>query len=1054
MKGLKGLSLLLLVSLGVLLLVGVTAGEVEGATITVPDDYPTINSAVENATDYDTLFIKDGNYTETVIIWRPLRVMGESQDGTVIWSEDPFAMLIVAHRTSVSRLTVGGTTTGAGMILQATGCTVENVTVKESLWGLWVNRGDNNVVRGVDCIDNQWQGLLVEEADHTLLEHVTCSGNNEGIMVRAAVDTVIQDCVSENNRVHGLRVERLVGFYETERLQVIGCVIANNTNNGIEVSDTFDVLVKGCTVTDNQWSAMRFDRCDSVVVYNNHVENYARLGIAVQGGSLGCVIEGNTVMDEGTSWSDIIVHGVEQSIIRANYVECLSSAISVLWANHTLVVDNYMVSTNDNASVSTVGVIVGRHRAGVEMPPTNVTLLRNEVSGFTEGIEVRGGWDIDIIDCIVRDAETGIYFYVFDYGDDPIVGGWVKGCTLDGCGMVIEGMMDVMVEGNLIKGAEVGIRFNATSKTIEANTFMNNVVRDCSQYALIFDGTNGTNVFHTNAFINNTEHSSAPFDDDVFNTFKYGNYWDDYEENYPDASIDGVVWDTPYAVAGSGVTDMYPLAYPYDETDPLADAGEDRTVSAGTEVTLDASGSRDDGTIVNYTWTFEHAGVPVELEGKTVVFTFRSVFVHDVTLSVVDAWGNMASDNVTILVYDDEEPVADAGDDLVVDMDETFTLDASASTDNGWIIRWKWVVEPEGDAVVLEEETVDLWFTEPGRFLVLLSVMDEAGNVGEDALFVTVRDTVPPVAYAGRDISVDQGTAVTLYGGWSTDNVAVDTWTWILYEDGEPVILLGETAEYTFSLAGEYNISLNVTDAAGNWDVDRMSLTVRDTEPPTAAAGEDKEVDQWATVSFDASGSSDNVGIVWYIWTLAEGTTISRMDGPQPEYAFGDPGTYDIELEVWDAAGNVNYDTITVTVNPVPMTRLWRLGPFKDDEGYLGGVRVEVLVNGSTYVDYTQDDGWVEYTLSLYDLVSPVGVIATKEGWDYLEFSLDLDGSGGPTGTIPVMEQTGGDGDGHDDDGEEEETDWLAWGLVIVLVIAFAGTLLYLSNAAKRAGEG
>ena len=119
MTGLKGISLLLLVSLGVLLMVAVGAEDAEGATITVPDDYPTIQSAIDNATDYDTLFIKDGIYQESVVVYKPLTIIGESQDGTVVEKSDPFALLIVANRVNLSSVTVQGTTVGAGLILQA-----------------------------------------------------------------------------------------------------------------------------------------------------------------------------------------------------------------------------------------------------------------------------------------------------------------------------------------------------------------------------------------------------------------------------------------------------------------------------------------------------------------------------------------------------------------------------------------------------------------------------------------------------------------------------------------------------------------------------------------------------------------------------------------------------------------------------------------------------------------------------------------------------------------------------------------------------------------------
>ncbi|MCK4969813.1 MAG: right-handed parallel beta-helix repeat-containing protein, partial [Thermoplasmata archaeon] len=439
------------------------------------------------------------------------------------------------------------------------------------------NRAYHNVVRNVQCLNNSWQGVLVEEADETLLQDVTCKENNEGINIRAAVDTTLEDCTMIENRVHGLLVQRLAGFYETEDVTVLNCVISNNSGNGGDFSDTDGVTVEGCVIEDNAWSAIRFDRCNDVVVRGCQVLNFARLGIAFQGdgSTSGCVIEDNTVKDEDVSWSKIIVHNVEDCIIRNNFVSGLSGAITVNMANNTLVSDNHLMSTNDNASIETVGMIIGRHRAGVFLPPTNVTLIRNEVSGFTEGIRVRGGWDIDIIDCTVSGADVGIAFTVFDYGDDPIVGGMVRDCTFDGCGLVIEGMIDVMVVDNLIKGPQVGIYFNATTKEIMANTFRNNTIRDCGEYGMLFDGTNGTNLFHYNTFLNNTEHASDPDPDDEFDDGKYGNFWDDYRQRYPDANIVGVVWDTPYAVGGGAVMDERPLAYPYDTEAPVADAGED-----------------------------------------------------------------------------------------------------------------------------------------------------------------------------------------------------------------------------------------------------------------------------------------------------------------------------------------------------------------------------------------------------------------------------------------------------------------------------------------------
>ena len=242
---------------------------------------------------------------------------------------------------------------------------------------------------------------------------------------------------------------------------------------------------------------------------------------------------------------------------------------------------------------------------------------------------------------------------------------------------------------------------------------------------------------------------------------------------------------------------------------------------------------------------------------------------------------------------------------------------------------------------------------------------------------------------------------------------------------------------------------LNVSDADGNWDVDDLTLTVRDTETPIADAGTDIEADQGTLVTLDGTASTDNVGVVGFNWLFAEGSALKNLLGAEATYKFDIPGEYELELQAWDAAGNIGLDWVIVTVNEVGSIKQWRLGPFKDDAGALGGVRVSVTISGTPYVAYTDDDGYALLLVAIEGLESPVLVTATKEGWKDSKFEMTLDANGDPTGNIPVMKR---EKDGDDDD-DDEEIDWLAWGLVIVLIIAYAGTLLYLSSAAKRAEQ-
>ena len=1057
MQGMKGLALLMLVSLGALLLAVVSIAGAEGATITVPDDYPTINSAIENATDYDTLFIKDGNYTETVVIWRPLTVMGESRDGTIIWSENPFAVLMVSHKTSLSRLTVGGTTVGAGLILQATGCTVEDVTIKESLWGLWVNRGDNNVIRDVDCVDNQWQGLLVEEADHNVFEDVECVGNNEGAMARAAIDNTFRNCSFLMNRNQGFVGMMLEAFYANNGLVLVGCEASGNNGTGIEVQYFDRVTVDNCTVDDNGMHGIYFTQCNDVTVRGCIVRNFERLGIGYSGqyDCRGCLIEGNYVEHEEASWTNIMVRRAEDCLVIGNTVRCVGSGISVYEANHTVVEDNTVVGVGDDPTALTHGMTVERPPGGSGLAPHDVTLRGNVVSGFHDGIWARGAKDLVISDCTFTDCVIGVNCeYVPNWGDKPFDGGEVTDCLFEGCGLDLQGMEGVTVMGNTISGAAIGIRVNATAVMVDGNLFTGNVIRDCTQYGVFFNSTNGTNTFSLNAFIGNARDASDPDPMDMFDDGKYGNYWDDYEERYPGASVNGDVWDTPYAVNGSAVMDRFPLVYEYDTEPPVADAGEDRTVEAGGSVTLDGTGSTDDHVILNYTWYVEgHGGSPEVLHGPMADLAFVFIGRYEVQLTVRDAWGNIGTDTLVIQVEDHEAPAADAGNDIEVGMGEELVLDGTASSDNGVIVAYKWTVSMDGFERVVEGAIVTLNIERPGDYTMTLSVRDEANNTGSDTLTVRVTDTEPPVADAGPDIEYryTRVRLASLNGSRSSDNVGIDSWTWILINESEQLIGSSEQVYYTF-YPGTHHVRLLVRDMAGNNDTDEVVIHVWDGVPPYANAGEDIIVNEGTNVTFNGTGSDDSEGeIVEYQWCLIIEGEIVNLFGPTPSYIFAIPGTYLVILFVRDEGLNTDMDRLKVTVLSVEEDREWRIGPFKDVNGPLGGVRVEAVFNGTSIVAYTDDGGTATFTVPLEDLTSPVAVSATKEGWEDLDFDVTLDASGDPTGTVPVMQGQAMDGGGGEDD-DDELDDWLPWGLVVILIVAYAGTLLYLSSVAKRAG--
>jgi peroxiredoxin len=86
-----------------------------------------------------------------------------------------------------------------------------------------------------------------------------------------------------------------------------------------------------------------------------------------------------------------------------------------------------------------------------------------------------------------------------------------------------------------------------------------------------------------------------------------------------------------------------------------------------------------------------------------------------------------------------------------------------------------------------------------------------------------------------------------------------------------------------------------------------------DTTQPTADAGSDQSIVEGTVVAFDGSTSSDNAGITSYTWTFHD-TTLQTLRGAQPTYTFTTEGIYMVTLNVTDAVGHWDTDTVTITV--------------------------------------------------------------------------------------------------------------------------------------------
>ncbi|MFQ6060072.1 MAG: PKD domain-containing protein, partial [Thermoplasmata archaeon] len=138
--------------------------------------------------------------------------------------------------------------------------------------------------------------------------------------------------------------------------------------------------------------------------------------------------------------------------------------------------------------------------------------------------------------------------------------------------------------------------------------------------------------------------------------------------------------------------------------------------------------------------------------------------------------------------------------------------------------------------VVMDYDPVSDEFSYQNSFNVILGdypfdicASDSSGNLNCEQGSFRIQDTQPPVASAGGDQTVDQGDSVSFDGTGTYDNDPLfeetGNYSWT-FEDQGTVTLYGKSPSYTFTVGGDYVVTLKARDRSGNLGTDTVLIHV------------------------------------------------------------------------------------------------------------------------------------------------------------------------------------------------------------------------------------
>ena len=230
------IALIFLMSLGVLPFATVKA---QSTTIVVPDNYPSIQDAINNANAGDTIYIKTGTYVENPVVNKSVSLIGENRDRTII-------------------------DVTAGLKVERDNVTVTGLTIYDGWQGITIS-ANNSKISGNKITNSQYGIVLLSSQNSTITENIFQS---------IGLSAAIQLSYSNNNLIKNNYIELC-----TEGIQLR----AGSSNNMVIeniITNCQDVAIRLLA----EYSPPRWYNPDGNTIMRNNISN-SGCGTSVYGSS-------------------------------------------------------------------------------------------------------------------------------------------------------------------------------------------------------------------------------------------------------------------------------------------------------------------------------------------------------------------------------------------------------------------------------------------------------------------------------------------------------------------------------------------------------------------------------------------------------------------------------------------------------------------------------------------------------------------------------------------------------------------------------------------------
>jgi parallel beta-helix repeat protein len=249
---------------------------VSASTFNVPGDFPTIQQAVNNANDGDTITVNFGYYPESVVVNKSVTINGVNQP----WLTGG-GFSLYSNQTTINGFTLP--ITPNSITVYSSNNTIEN----NNVYGLIQisSPASNNLIARNNLTYNTQDGIrVIGSSGNTILGNTISGKTASGIYLQNSPDTIIQSNIIRNN---GSPPDNSgIGIDSSSSCTIAYNVITNNYYAGIRPLSSNNMQIYGNIISGQTTGILWRDTTSGNIIYlNSFSGNTADVNAATIAGS-------------------------------------------------------------------------------------------------------------------------------------------------------------------------------------------------------------------------------------------------------------------------------------------------------------------------------------------------------------------------------------------------------------------------------------------------------------------------------------------------------------------------------------------------------------------------------------------------------------------------------------------------------------------------------------------------------------------------------------------------------------------------------------------------